>query len=139
LGINHNGGEPRHERTDEPIDAGGETKERVRREEHVDDDAGGKDSILGDFLVATKRYPAGLPVNVVETEMFFLDEFMQKTYPGNRTRQKDLLAAILKTFPETYVKILAPFNLWEPYKRLLFQLLLDEIGSRYNVLSLTGN
>ena len=69
--------------------------------------------------------------------MFFLDEYMQKTYPGNRTRQKDLLAAILKTFPETYVKILAPFNLWEPYKRLLFRLLLDEIGSRYNVLSLT--
>jgi hypothetical protein len=137
LGINCTGDEPRDERTDEPIDAGEETKEQVRRKEYVDDDARGKYSILGDFLVATKRYPRGLPVNVIETEMFFLDEFMQKKYPGNRTRQKDLLVRSLKTFPDTYEKILAPFNLWEPYKHLLFRLSLDEIGSRYNVVSLT--
>ena len=109
----------------------------VNREMPANEDE--TDSILGDLLVVTKRYPAGLPVNVVEAEMDFLDKFLQKTYPGNRKGQLDLLAAILKTFPETYVKILAPFNLWEPYKHLLFSFLLDEIGFRYNELSLTGD
>jgi hypothetical protein len=96
------------------------------------------DEPIGDLRAATKRYPDGLPFNVVENEMFFLDEYMQKTYPRNRTRQKDLLGRILETFPETYEKILARFNLREPYKQRLFRLLLDEIGSRYNVVSLTG-
>jgi hypothetical protein len=95
------------------------------------------DEPIGDLRAATKRYPDGLPFNVVENEMFFLDEYMQKTYPGNRTRQKNLLGLLLETFPETYEKILARFNLREPYKHRLFRLLLDEIGSRYNVVSLT--